>query len=65
MKKLNGEIVSYYDNSNQIFIKSNFRDDKLHGKTTCYYENGDIEWIRTYENGNFISCEYFKVGETK
>ena len=45
-----GEYISYYD-ENQIFERSNYKDDLLEGKRFIYFEDGQIEIEENYLAG--------------
>lgn len=47
----------YYDNE-QIMTKSNYKNNKLHGKTETWHENGKRNTITCYQNGEACGTWY-------
>jgi len=52
-----GETKYFYYGSGQIKQESNYKDVKLNGKSTRWFENGQIMWERYYRDGLLVTKE--------
>ncbi len=64
-KLANGISYTYHNNGN-VAVTKNYKNGKLDGEIFQYYENGSLENVSIYANGNFIeSNEYSENGVIK
>lgn len=61
------DAVHVYDLKDRIVVKSNFKESKLDGNFTSYFENGQISDIGAYSNGLQIGVwkSYYDNGQLK
>ena len=55
-----GNWIGYVDD---YFVEGNFKDGKLDGKVTSYYENGQIEEEENYKDDELVITTYYSYHE--
>lgn len=66
INKDNFKIIFFYEN-NQIKLEAQYKNDNLIGVVNSYYEDGQIQSIRNYEDGKLSgeSIFYYETGNIK